>query len=191
MKVVSVTYGRFNPPSCEHEKLLDLQTGDVNYIFVGGRYEKPLTLMDRVTYLKWLYPSRFVVPCTHKHCESPLQALYWVYRRHPDYRLQIVCGMGDKGVICSDDGMSLESAKKFMGYNKTKFENSDEFRMNFEEVEIIANERGETSGSHIRKVAMIHNPEHEDEVELFGEMLHSRINIFEAQRILRLLRTYK
>lgn len=192
--IYSVAFGRFNPITKEHEKLLDQLNKKENnkFIFVFGKNEETLKLPDRVSYIKWLYPKIDVIPCTRKYCETPLQALSWLYHQmnRNDIHLDIHCGNGNNGIIgISNEGASYSSINSLIKrYNGKNFINSNEMRMNWKSIIYWINERGVCSASSVRKKAKELNFNNEEDVNEFMNYLHSRINFHESWRIMKLLK---
>lgn len=194
MTLISAAFGRFNPLTREHERLLDKlseSNSDYKYIFVFGKKEQPLKINDRISYLKWIYPKISIIPCTKRYCESPLQALSWMYYEHKssDLHLELFCGIGNKGIQKGwNEGASLEELNRlFLKYNGQPFPRKKKIRMNWMSVTFRKVERGQFSGSLMRKTAKLLDYNNEEHVQAFMNGLHSRINFNEAWRILRLL----
>ena len=190
MQRLSVAFGRFNPITIEHEKLLEhmkYHGSEEKIVILMGAKEAPISLFDRLIYLKWLYPKFQVIPCSHGHFESIPQALYKLYSMYPEYDLFIHCGTGNAGITKkSKQGGSADEFKRIITNNNgTKWKNTEDFRMNWKSVTYIENERGNISGSFVRNLAKELDHMEEEHVELFRQFLHSRISFHELSNILR------
>ena len=99
---LSVVFGRFNPPTVEHEKLLDSVRycdSDKRIIVLMGGKEAPLSLFDRLIYIRWLYPDIDIIPTTTKHFENIPLALIKLREMFPtSEELVVHCGAGETGL---------------------------------------------------------------------------------------------
>jgi len=156
-----------------------------------GAFDAPLTLLDRLSYIRWLYPKYNIVSCKDKHCESALQILMWLYRKHSDCKLKIHAGYGTKGVVENNGGNAESFVRLMETYNNQTFHDSKELRMKWLDWEINKQERGEISGTFVRNLALKLDPYKNEDVDKFKIYLHSRINHHEAWNILRFLKMTK
>lgn len=207
--------GRFNGVSKEHEKLLNnvfSQKAHKHYVFVMGPStpeettdKDPFTISEKIDRLKKLYPehAESFIAGDHRHTKNPSKALAWMWHRHkedsPNINLTMVAGSGNAGIKNkSSAGGSSENYKALLDkYNSSKFPltvNPDgskiggDYRMNYNNYNVVENPRGETSGSAVRAAAIgldHNNPEH---VKKFMGLLHSKTTPEDAQDLMRTIK---
>lgn len=213
---VAFAAGRFTGPTTEHHKLLSKvfsTKADSHRVYVMGPSSEekttdkdPLTVQEKIEILKKLYPehSDSFIPGTERHTKNPQKALIhaWHSLKKPGRKihLTVVAGSGDEGVKNkSSAGGSLEGYKSLVDkYNKTKFpqsENPDgtirggDLRMDYESAKYVKNQRGETSGSVMRKAAKTLDSNNPSHVSEFKKMLHPDYSDEEAKNLMNKIKS--
>ena len=207
--------GRFTGPTIEHHKLLSQvfnTPANSHRVYVMGPATKeettekdPLTVAEKVNQLKKLYPEHAdsFIAGDHRHTKNPQKALVhtWHSLKKPGRKIHLTVfgGQGDAGVKNkSSAGGTIEGYKSLVDkYNKTKFpESTDEngntrggdLRMDYETTNFVANPRGKTSGSVMRKAArdMDHNnPSH---VQEFKKLLHPDFSDEDTKKLMKTIK---
>lgn len=200
-------------PTKEHAKLIDKllkQKADHHYLVVLGPKSKedttekdPFTSQEKAEELRRMYPeeqypSLRIVSSDHPHYASPNQAFAKIYHNHkgeaPNVRLSVVAGHGDAGIKGRSQGGSIEAYQEMINkYNGSRFPErinekgekvGGDYRMNYSSVNMVPNERGETSGSVVRKAAKESDHNDPDQVENFRKLLHPDTSYKEARALM-------
>lgn len=202
---VAFAFGRFNGPTCEHEKLLDLVNAynrRKRYVFVSGPLStdntdqrNPLTVYEKLGILAHLYPNIDLRPACGKTAR-PDGALSFVYRNetrtYEFVDLAVIAGDGDAGVEGDDGGSASEYRSLLLRLNNTKYpiRNTVEgttvggdYRMNYRDVEIVANPRGNVSGTALRTAIR-----QGAGLQELKPMFHSRMTDLQIENVVRLIR---
>jgi len=185
--------GRFTGPTIEHQKLIDETLAipaDVHRIYVFGpstinetSQRDPLTVSEKVATLRKLYPNNadcFIEGNT-EHTKNPAQALAhaWhdLYLECDAVDLTIVAGDGQKGLTGKDAGGSAKTYSDMVTRLNESTYASDptSFRMNYDNVNIVANPRGHVSGSVVREMARNVDTTDYRAVTKLQEALHSNM----------------
>lgn len=175
---IAAVFGRFNPPTCEHEALLDLlmdQQVEERYIFVFGGTEKTLPLMERISVLNNLYPACNVLNGVAMFRHGIHDAIRWMDAKHIGCRLTMIGGTGTLG-IQNKEGGSVEELRRC-------FDNIPSRDIRFRNVSFIGNPRGTISGSMVRSMARDLKRGDRKQLGVIVNHLHSRIDRITANNI--------
>lgn len=166
MKTINVAFGKFNPITCEHEKLLDLlyaNEGDHRVYIFGAisRYTKVMRMID----ISRFYPKMEIVSTE----DNPYDAIVNLCLS-PYERINIFCGIGDDGIQkARSEGASYNELTRLMKNIHKKVPEAP-----IEKIVLRMNPRGRISGSLVREYIWAHGPLIGTSMKATKEMLHSK-----------------
>lgn len=209
---VAFAAGRFTGPTIEHHKLLTKvfnTPAHSHRVYVMGPSTKeettvkdPLTVSEKVAQLKKLYPEHAdsFIAGDHRHTKNPQKALVhtWHSLQKPGRKLHLTvyAGQGEEGISKkSAAGGTIEGYKSLVDkYNKTRFPTSTnpdgstrggDLRMDYESTKFVANPRGKTSGSVMRKAARELDHNNHSHVTEFKKLLHPNYSNEDASNLMK------